>query len=203
MSVEFNVRVEGVMKSLNAKWSTMLPKMKQGMKYGMELFLGQIQREQLSVVDGKVAAHGGFGTDKRSTSFGLRTVSGSLKRSMAVKAWNVGYDYIVRMGIGGMNAPYAHIHQYGGTINHPGGQPYVTFPDAGGSWRFFPLSKDKVFTPAYRDSTNARVQFTRPHAIKIPKRLYIYEEFKETGRELIANAMISRALGFKRVGSFV
>lgn len=151
MSVEFSIRWEEAMKRLKINWSALESKARAGMKYGMDLFAGQIIKEQLSVVDGYVGPHG-RGASKRTTDFGLRTVTGTLKRSVAVKEWPVGYDYVVRMGMGGMNAPYAVYHQFG--------------------------------------------------TKRTKKRLYVPEEFKETGRELIGNAVVSRALGFKRVGSF-
>ncbi|MBI5646675.1 MAG: phage virion morphogenesis protein [Ignavibacteriae bacterium] len=73
---------------------------------------------------------------------------------------------------------YAAIHQYGGTIQHPGGTPYII--GEGGMAKF--LRKDGNYPPG--------VQFTAPHPIPIPARPFIVvqdEDIEEIGA-LIAEA---------------
>jgi phage gpG-like protein len=62
------------------------------------------------------------------------------------------------------NIEYAAIHNYGGTINHPGGTPYIVVGSQGGRevrW----LKKDGSYPP--------QVKFTKPHTIRIPKREFM------------------------------
>lgn len=64
------------------------------------------------------------------------------------------------------NSPYAQIHQEGGTINHPGGTPYITVAE--GLARF--ISKKKVKNDKYKGQ---KVKYTKPHKITIPARPFI------------------------------
>ncbi len=58
------------------------------------------------------------------------------------------------------NAEYAAIQELGGTINHPGGQPYFI--------------KDGEFVPVSKSSpAAARLPKTKPHAITLPERPYM------------------------------
>jgi phage gpG-like protein len=190
MMPEFKImNVDGVINSLRAKGKDMLRKLKQGMNNGMRAFERQMIAEQFS---GRTGNNFGLNRGKKS--------GGVLFRSWNLRNYQIGYDYVVHLGT---SVRYARIHQYGGTIQHPGGTPYITLPDAGGNWKFIPLSKNKIFTPAYRDSTNARIRFTQPHAINMPKRLYVYEEFQSTGIKTVADYMVSAALGFNRAGKFI
>lgn len=61
----------------------------------------------------------------------------------------------------GSNLIYAAIHQFGGTINHPGGTPYIV-TDRGAIW----LKKDGSYP--------ANVRFTKPHPITIPAREMLF-----------------------------
>lgn len=56
---------------------------------------------------------------------------------------------------------YAAIHHYGGTIQHPGGQPFIVL----GSGRAQFLKKDGEYPPG--------VRFTEPHDIVMPARPYM------------------------------
>ncbi len=73
---------------------------------------------------------------------------------------------------------YAAIQHYGGTIDHPGGTPYVVI---GGSSQF--LKKDGDYPPGTR--------FTRPHTITIDARPYlvIQDEDYEDIADVVAEKM--------------
>lgn len=60
----------------------------------------------------------------------------------------------------GTDVEYAAIHEFGGTINHPGGTPYIV-TKGGARW----LRKDGNYP--------ANVKFTQPHKITIPARPYM------------------------------
>lgn len=95
-------------------------------------------------------------------------------------------DEGIAFAAGGTNHPYAAIHQYGGTINHPGGTQYG-----------FKTKKD---------AASGKIQFlktgtgymvlgeTRPHQIEIPAAPYIVlqnediEDFIEVIMEYLQNS---------------
>lgn len=64
----------------------------------------------------------------------------------------------------GTNVEYARIHEFGGSIKHPGGTPYLFtgFARAGGVTF---LKKDGKYP--------AGVRFTKPHVITMPARPYL------------------------------
>lgn len=186
LDMSFNVRVENALKKLEFARKSIIAAAPMAMTKGMELFLGQFQRDQLHIRDGKVAAYGGFGTTKRTSMFGLRNISGTLLRSWRVTTRNLGYDVVVRLAT---SSPYAKIHQYGGTVAHPGGTPYYPIRFTDGEFR--PLNKRWIGTPG--------VRLTKPHPITIPKRLYLIESFKQEntfgGKYIIANQLIKSVAG--------
>ena len=63
------------------------------------------------------------------------------------------------------SVPYARIHEYGGTIQHPGSSKFQAWQGPAG-W---------VFT-----------HFTRPHAIPIPQRSYLRSSLAEMQGEIVA-----------------
>jgi len=63
----------------------------------------------------------------------------------------------VEYGIDKNVVPYAYIHEYGGTIKHPGGTPYRIIDGV-----FIPVSKAR----------GANLPKTKPHDIRIPARPY-------------------------------
>ena len=94
----------------------------------------------------------------------LRILRGNLFRSFSKgDANNI---YKVQKGNGnfeieyGSNVPYANIHEYGGTINHPGGTPYKFIGD--GKIVFFKKT----------DPRAAKLKKTKPHSINMPARPY-------------------------------
>lgn len=89
------------------------------------------------------------------------------------------------------DVPYARIHEYGGTINHPGGTAYILAKDQSGAFggkRMIFISNVKA---ADRDYPR-----TRPHLITMPARPYIrpgVEEELETIEDTLGKS-IQRSL---------
>jgi len=72
------------------------------------------------------------------------------------------------------SVPYAAIHEFGGTINHPGGTPYIVVTGEGAVF----ISKAKA------EAMGNKVQFTRPHAINIPERSYLRSSLGDMETEI-------------------
>ena len=83
----------------------------------------------------------------------------------------------------GSSVKYALIHEYGGTINHPGGTPYII--GEGGKAYFVKKSY----------SGDQKVKYTKAHSIKMPARPYFapaVNKFKSTDKfkeEVEANVL--------------
>ena len=119
----------------------------------------------------------------RNTKVGrgtLRAVSGDLLRAtqpgergnisdLRIEGSTITVDY----GIDADVIPYARIHEYGGTINHPGGTKYYFGPD--GDIRFLPNTARRF------------VGITKPHAIRMPARPYLAPAVEDFQREEIPN----------------
>ena len=191
MSTAFKIKYKPAFKEFELSLGLLKKVAPKAMSKGMYFFLGEFQKEQLNIKDGKVAAYGGKRTSPRSSKFGLRNVSGSLNRSWHIKSGRTGSGFVVKLAT---DSKYARIHQYGGTIQHPGGTPYITLPDKSGEWRFIPLSANKQ----YSASVMNRIKFTKPHAIKIPKRLYLIERFRSRGNTIIMREIVKAAQAIKR-----
>jgi phage gpG-like protein len=68
---------------------------------------------------------------------------------------------------GGAGIPYAKIHEFGGTIHHPGGTAYF-------------IGQDGMATFVSNASALAdRLPRTKPHSIPIPERSYMRSAFEE------------------------
>jgi phage gpG-like protein len=94
----------------------------------------------------------------------LRILKGNLFRSFAkgnvnniYKLTSSGTTFSLEYG---SSVKYALIHEYGGTINHPGGTPYIS--GDGGKAIFVKKSY----------SGDREVKYTKPHSIKMPARPY-------------------------------
>ncbi|MEL6803526.1 MAG: phage virion morphogenesis protein [Bacteroidota bacterium] len=87
---------------------------------------------------------------------------GYLRRSIRGKSRT---PSAVTIKAGDLNSPYASIHNEGGTINHPGGTPYII------------TKKGPTFirktTAARLSKRGLNVRFTRPHKIDMPKRQFM------------------------------
>ncbi len=129
------------------------------MHIGMDFFSGKMKKEQMT---GRPY---------------LKTDTGALKQSWFVKSEIVAMGIIAKLAT---RSKYARIHQYGGTINHPGGTPYIVTEQGTVFMR-----KDGNYPP--------QVKFTKPHSIKIPKRLQLFESFKKEGGKILSRH-IAKAL---------
>lgn len=136
--------IDEIIKSFKKKGKDIIPALQRGLKDGMEDFSGKIQKEQMT---GRP---------------GLKTQTGTLKRSWFTQGSGSGLDYAVKLVT---RSKYAAIHQFGGIIKAKN-KPYLKF-QIGGKW-------------------------FQKKQITIPKRLHIYEEFKESGAKIIVEAMQNR-----------
>lgn len=69
---------------------------------------------------------------------------------------------------GGAGVPYAKIHEFGGTINHPGGTAYFVSSELGRA----------VFV-SNASAMADRLPRTKPHSIPMPERSYMRSAFNE------------------------
>jgi len=107
----------------------------------------------------------------------LRILKGNLFRSFSkgdkhniYRVTSSGSTYQIDYG---SSVKYALIHEYGGTINHPGGTPYII--GEGGKAIFVKKSY----------SGDRKVKYTKAHSIKIPARPYFapaIDKFKSTNK---------------------
>jgi phage gpG-like protein len=112
----------------------------------------------------------------------LRQVSGDLFRATQpggrgninqLKVLNGQFE--LTYGIDVKEIPYANIHEYGGTIKHPGGTKY-----------FFNEDDQIVFLP----KTARRFRgITKPHDIRIPARPYLKPGIQDFEREEIPKVL--------------
>jgi len=131
-------------------------------KKGMQYFLSKVIREQMQ---GRP---------------GLKVGTGNLRRSWVVSSSRIDATTIsIKLGT---RTKYARIHQYGGTIRHPGGTPYFPYHIAY-EGKFIPLNSSWKGAPG--------VKLTKPHDIKMPKRLNILEEFSNVGGKMIRDEIMS------------
>jgi phage gpG-like protein len=80
----------------------------------------------------------------------------------------------VRISAGNAKAPYARIHNEGGTIKHPGGTAYIP-----GDKRFAWV-KNK--TAARLEASGRKLPRTKPHDINIPQRRFMGHSKQLNGR---------------------
>lgn len=116
----------------------------------------------------------GKGSSTRGT---LQPRSGNLRNRMSIGATVSGKKLKATIS---NNMEYAAIHEYGGTINHPGGTPYFI---SGGELVFVRKNSPRAaFLPK-----------TQPHTIKIPERSFARSSLKEKRKEIpeiILNAIM-------------
>lgn len=158
--------VQGSLYAFSSRAKELVSAAELGLRKGMEQFKKEIIRDQM--------------TGRRYADFGLNVRHGTLRRSWQITQRGDDSNYIVKLAT---DTKYARIHQYGGTIKHPGGTPYWMRPE-NGSFIFTPLSKGKLAAGNY-GRLESRIRFTKPHDIKMPKRLHIIEEFGMSGHDII------------------
>lgn len=107
--------------------------------------------------------------------------SGTLQRSIKVTA----SDNRITVNADG-NIPYAKIHNEGGTINHPGGTPYIAFGKKYTArkrrGRIASMGESQMVFLKKDGSYPEGVKFTQPHPIPIPKRQFIGDSPKLRAR---------------------
>lgn len=107
---------------------------------------------------------------KKDSGRRLLTKTGTLRRSL---------NFSTRGNRVVISSPvaYANIHNQGGTIQHPGGTPYITTGKAsrarGARARLRNFGTKRVQFLKKDGSYPAGVRFTEPHPIPIPKRQFI------------------------------
>ena len=108
-------------------------------------------------------------------------------RGNVSKTTGSGTSFSFQWGIDLKVIPYARIHEFGGTINHPGGTPYYI---KDGELRFV------------RKANGARFPKTKPHPIEIPARPYItpaMETFSGGNKTIDASKFTGSVDGFSRI----
>ena len=126
----------------------------------------------------------------------LQVVTGNLLRAATVykgrgnvsKTTGSGTSFSFQWGIDLKVVPYARIHEFGGTINHPGGTPY--FIGADGKAKFV------------NKAAGADLPKTKPHPIEIPARPYItpaMEAFTGGNKTIDAAGFTGSVDGFSRI----
>lgn len=134
------------------------------------------------------------GTNKASKGQKTLRDTGRLMNSIA-------YEVTGNKVIMGTNTLYAKILHFGGTINHPGGTPYISLGPDGvifmrKSTKFTPGKKTKAQrgTAKIKKSLKAgnEVKYTRAHKITIPARpfLMIQPEDYNTIRRIITDEVL-------------
>lgn len=109
-------------------------------------------------------------------------------RGNVSKTTGSGSSFSFQWGIDLKVIPYARIHEFGGTINHPGGTPYFIGKD--GKAKF--VSKAK----------GSDLPRTKPHPIEIPARPYItpaMETFSGGKGTIDASKFTGSVDGFSRI----
>lgn len=77
----------------------------------------------------------------------------------------------------GTNVEYARIHEFGGTINHPGGTAYIMI--------------DGRFQPVRNENAKPWMRRTKPHAINMPARPFMRPALRNNAKS-IGNVFRSR-----------
>jgi phage gpG-like protein len=90
------------------------------------------------------------------------------------------------IGEKGTTVEYAAIHEFGGTISHPGGTAYIVTGDGA---RFISNAK------AARFKNQKSVRRTRAHSISIPARPFLAPAVEDS-RERVANIFAKELAGF-------
>lgn len=105
----------------------------------------------------------------------LNVVSGRLRRSIFHKVESTATSVTGRV-LQSSDVPYGRIHEFGGTIKHPGGTAYLFDKRVGAP--FF-VGNDKIIASA--------LPRTKPHDIKMPERSYMRSSLAEMREKIIAD----------------
>jgi phage gpG-like protein len=104
----------------------------------------------------------------------LQVRSGDLRASIDQAVEDSGSEITGKVFSSG-DVKYARIHEYGGTINHPGGTPYIITRDFGA------LFISKVTASHFR----VPPPVTGPHQIPIPERSYLRSSLAEMRDQIV------------------
>lgn len=121
---------------------------------------------------------------RKLTNDVLNVVTGKLRDSIAVEVIDSGNSIIGRVFSGG-EVKYAAIHEFGGTINHPGGTPYMSFEG-----RTFWVSKVKAM--------NLNLPVTQPHQITMPERSFLRSSLAEMKDQIVQTLTAAAVKGAKQ-----
>lgn len=118
-----------------------------------------------------------------------RLRSGRLRRAITtVKSG----DFERTVGVHG-NLAYAAIHEFGGTINHPGGQPYIVVTGDNGE----PTVR---FIKKGTKPKRGQVKLTKPHTITMPSRPFMRPAFQAKTGEMMRVYRERIAVAIAKIG---
>lgn len=96
------------------------------------------------------------------------------------------YGIVFSTGGRSKQPPYAEIHEKGGTIQHPGGTPYLNF-------------HGKTYFVSKQSAIASRLPVTKAHAIRIPARPYMSSTFGEMKQEIVSGLQEAAREGVRKV----
>lgn len=103
----------------------------------------------------------------------LNRVTGALSRSLNNKVDKISGGGVVGRVFSSGDVKYAGIHEYGGTINHPGGTAYVINP-----------KKAHMMMFVSNKTATADMARTRPHQIKMPERSFMRSSLRDKSQQI-------------------
>lgn len=105
----------------------------------------------------------------------LNVKTGDLRRSIQheiLDGPSSVYGIVFSTGGRSKNPPYAEIHEKGGSINHPGGTPYLNF-------------HGKTYFVSKSAAIASKLPVTKAHVINIPARPYMAPTLREMQNEIV------------------
>lgn len=101
----------------------------------------------------------------------LHVVSGDLRASIFSKPIQESGDTITGYVASSGDVKYAAIHEFGGTIPHPGGTPYMNF-------------QGQTFFVSLANAKNLNLPVTKAHAIPMPQRSFMRSALADMSQEI-------------------
>jgi len=135
---------------------------------GLNLRVERVRAGAKSALDAWAEELAGYIVSRKLSGSPLHQRSGRLARS--VHPFDQSTPDAVSAGAAsGGNVPYAKIHEYGGTIHHPGGTAFFISQLLGG----------RAFFVSNASALAASLPRTKPHDIPIPERSYMRSSLRE------------------------
>lgn len=128
---------------------------------GLSLRIEKVRTGAKSALDAWAYELAGYIKASKLSGSPLNRRSGRLSSSVHPVDQSSGDDISAGAG-GGAGVPYAKIHEYGGTINHPGGTAY-----------FVSALLGRTFFVSNASALAASLPRTQPHTIDMPERSYM------------------------------